>query len=210
MTRGVLIVLEGGDGVGKSTQVERLTAWLDERGIAHLVTRQPGGTPLGTSLRRLVLDPASGDVAPRAEALIYAADKAQHVHEVLLPALERGLVVVSDRYVDSMIAYQGAGRDLAVDDVERLAAWATGGLVPDLTVLLDTDPAGAVEAIVAKDRLEGAGAEFHARVRAHFLHLAEADPEHHVVVEARRSREDVAAVIAARVEQLLTARGLSR
>lgn len=203
MTRGVFVVLEGGDGVGKTTQMGLLVSWLEARGTRFLQTRQPGGSDLGASLRKLVLDPATGFVAPRAEALIYAADKAQHVAEVVSPALADGVVVVSDRYVDSMIAYQGAGRDLDVAEVESLANWATGGLVPDLTVLLDADPSQTVELIAEKDRLESAGAEFHARVREHFLHLAESDPEHHLVINSRRPREEIAAEIAARVESLL-------
>ncbi|MCC2594396.1 dTMP kinase [Tessaracoccus sp. OS52] len=201
--RGKFIVLEGGDGVGKSTQAELLIGWLEEHGIAHVRTRQPGGTSLGASLRGLVLDPASGDVAPRAEALIYAADKAQHVMEVVEPALAAGLVVVSDRYVDSMIAYQGAGRHLDVAEVERLAAWATSGLRPDLTILLDAELGEAVGRIAQKDRLEGAGDEFHRRVREHFFHLAAADPEHYLVLNSRRPREEVAAAIATRVAALL-------
>ena len=151
--RGKFIVFEGGDGVGKSTQAALLVAWLTGRGIPHLQTRQPGGTELGGRLRSLVLDPASGDVAPRAEALIYAADKAQHVMEVVEPALREGLVVVSDRYVDSMVAYQGAGRHLEMGEVEQLASWATSGLRPDLTILLDTHPTEAVHRILEKDRL---------------------------------------------------------
>lgn len=201
--RGKFIVFEGGDGVGKSTQAALLVAWLTERGIPHLQTRQPGGTELGGRLRSLVLDPASGDVAPRAEALIYAADKAQHVMEVVEPALREGLVVVSDRYVDSMVAYQGAGRHLEMGEVEQLASWATSGLRPDLTILLDTHPTEAVNRILEKDRLEGAGDEFHQRVRHHFLHLAAQDPEHHIVLDSRQPREQVAAAIAERVEALL-------
>lgn len=200
---GLFIVFEGGDGVGKSTQVRMLVDWLAHRGVPHVVTRQPGGTALGSELRRLVLDPAMGDVAPRAEALIYAADKAQHVHELIRPALERGEVVVSDRYVDSMIAYQGAGRALDVNDVTTVARWATSELHPDLTVLLDTDPGEAVEAIEVKDRVEGAGPDFHRRARAHFLHLAEVDAEHFLVLDARRPRDEIAAEVIGRVSALL-------
>lgn len=197
------IVFEGGDGVGKSTQVALLAAFLADRRIAHTVTRQPGGTPLGTKLRGLILDHGHGDVAPRSEALMYAADKAQHMYEVVEPALARGDVVVCDRYVDSMIAYQGAGRDLALDEVAMVAGWATGGRRPDLTVLLDTDPSEAVERLSQKDRVEGAGVEFHRRSRAHLLHLAEQDPDNYLVLDARRGREDLAAEIAVFVEFLL-------
>lgn len=200
---GAFIVFEGGDGVGKTTQVALLVEWLTDLGIAHRVTRQPGGTPLGTHLRRLVLDPATGDVAPRAEALIYAADKAQHVHEVVRPAMQESIVVVSDRYVDSMIAYQGAGRDLDLEEVAELARWATVDLRPDLTILLDTDPSDAVAHIPAKDRLEDAGLEFHHRARAHFLHLAALDPGRYLVVDARLDRMDIAERIRDRVRPLL-------
>lgn len=197
------VVFEGGDGVGKSTQVGLLAVSLTRRGIPHTITRQPGGTSLGTKLRALILDHGHGDVAPRAEALMYAADKAQHMYEVVEPALARGEVVVSDRFVDSMIAYQGAGRDLALDEVAMVASWATGARRPDLTVLLDADPAEAVERITAKDRLEGAGIEFHRRSRAHLLHLAQQDPARYLVLDARRSREDLAGEILAAVESVL-------
>lgn len=200
---GVFIVFEGGDSVGKSTQVQRLTSWLAGRGVVHVVTRQPGGTTVGAELRRIVLDPATGHIDPRAEALIYAADKAQHVHEVIAPALERGEVVVSDRYVDSMIAYQGAGRALEIDDVARIAWWAVGDLRPDLTVLLDADPADAVATIEKKDRVEGAGIELHQRARHFFLDLAAQRPDEYLVLNARRTREELADEIAARVADLL-------
>ncbi|GAB3816385.1 hypothetical protein GCM10028820_15550 [Tessaracoccus terricola] len=200
---GAFIVLEGGDGVGKSTQVDALVEWLAARGVRHVRTRQPGGTELGAKLRSLVLDPATGDVAPRAEALIYAADKAQHLMQVVEPALADGAVVVCDRYVDSMIAYQGAGRVLDVAEVEEVARWATHGLRPDLTILLDTEPGDAVGRIAEKDRLEGAGDEFHRRVRAHFLHLSEQDPERYLVVDARLPIPEVTAAITARLGTLL-------
>lgn len=200
---GAFIVLEGGDGVGKSTQAAALGAWLTARGTRHIHTRQPGGTELGASLRSLVLDPATGDVAARAEALIYAADKAQHLMQVVEPALAEGLVVLCDRYVDSMIAYQGAGRVLDVAEVEQIARWATHDLRPDLTILLDAEPGDAVGLITEKDRLEGAGDEFHRRVRAHFLHLAQQDPERYLVVDARLPVAEVTAAITARLGAVL-------
>lgn len=200
---GLFIVFEGGDGVGKSTQVALLTQSLTARGVSHTVTRQPGGTTLGTTLRGLILDHGHGDIAPRAEALMYAADKAQHVFETVLPALERDHVVICDRYVDSMIAYQGAGRDLDLAEVAQVARWATEGLRPDLTVLLDADPADAVERISVKDRLEGAGIDFHRRARAHLLHLAAQEAGRYLVLDARSTREELAQKIAARVAALL-------
>ena len=200
---GIFVVFEGGDGAGKSTQVSLLVHFLEDRGVEHVLTRQPGGTPLGAKLRALILEHGHGDVAPRAEALMYAADKAQHMFEVVGPALGRGAVVVSDRYVDSMIAYQGAGRSLALSEVALVARWATEDLRPDLTVLLDADPAEAVERIAEKDRLESAGADFHSRARAHLLHLAQQDPARYLVLDARSSREEIAATIAARVMSLV-------
>lgn len=200
---GVFVVFEGGDGAGKSTQVALLATFLTSAGLDHVVTRQPGGTPLGGKLRALILDHGHGDVSPRAEALMYAADKAQHMYELVVPALQRGAVVVSDRYVDSMIAYQGAGRALELDEVAMLARWATEDVRPDLTVLLDADPGEALERISVKDRLEGAGTPFHARARAHLLHLAEQDPTGYLVLNSRRPREELAERIAAAVMSLV-------
>lgn len=201
--RGTFIVFEGGDSVGKTTQMRYLTDWLTSRGVDFVQTRQPGGTPLGSHIRDLVLNPVHGDVSPWAETLLYAADKAQHVYEVVEPELAAGRVVVCDRYVDSTLAYQGAGRRIDVDQVAQVAAWATGGLRPDLTILLDADPATALAKIQDKDRLEGAGLDFHRSVRAHFLDLAAADPGRYLVVTALREREVVAAEIRAGVAPLL-------
>ena len=192
---GLFIVFEGGDGVGKSTQVQMLAASLQSAGVRHIITFEPGSTWLGRHVRDLVLNPESGPICPSAEALLYIADKAQHVAEVIDPGLAAGAVVVSDRYTDSVVAYQGAGRELAGEDIERLATWATQGRRPDLTVLLDADPADAVEAIAAKDRLEGAGLELHRRARQCFLDLAARDPEHYLVLDAHQPRETVAAAV---------------
>ena len=202
-TPGLFVVFEGGDGVGKSTQVVELVSRLRTRRIEPVVTRQPGGTPIGEKLRELLLDPGHPELTARTEALVYAADKAQHVEEVILPALAYGKVVVCDRYVDSMIAYQGAGRVLDLAEVEQVARWATGGLRPDLTVLLDIDPAEAVANIRQQDRLEAAGLDFHRRAREHFLRLAGEDPERYLVLGARESRENIAEKVAEKVLALL-------
>lgn len=202
----MFVCFEGGDSVGKTTQVALLADWLRGQEIAHLVTRQPGGTVIGNELRRLLLDPDMGEVDARAEALMYAADKAQHVNEVIRPALDRGEVVVTDRYVDSMIAYQGAGRDLGCDEIATIAWWAVGGLRPDLTVLLDTDPGDAVATIERKDRLEAAGDDLHRRAREHFLALAAAEPSRYLVLDARRTREEIADEVREQVTALLTQR----
>lgn len=200
--RGLFVVLEGGDGVGKTTQVELLTARLQEAGRVVVPTRQPGGTPAGAVIRKLLLDPSSGDLDPRTEALLYAADKAQHLAEVVRPAMARGEVVVCDRYLDSMLAYQGAGRVLDLDEVADIAGWATDGLLPDLTVLLDMDPEAAVGVKQAKDKLESAGADFHQRVVEHFRLLAARDPQRYLVLPARASREEIADQIMARIADL--------
>ena len=202
-TPGLFVVFESGDGVGKSTQVVELVSRLRNRRIEPVVTRQPGGTPIGEKLRELLLDPGHPELTARTEALVYAADKAQHVEEVILPALAQGKVVVCDRYVDSMIAYQGAGRVLDLAEVEQVARWATGGLRPDLTVLLDIDPAEAVANIRQQDRLEAAGLNFHRRAREHFLRLADEDPERYLVLGARESRKNIAEKVAEKVLALL-------
>lgn len=201
---GVFIVFEGGDGVGKSTQARLLADWLQERGHEVVLTFEPGDTRAGAVMRQIVLDPATGDLSPRAETLLYAADKAHHVYELVLPALERGAVVVSDRYVDSLLAYQGAGRQLGSERIEAIARWATGDLLPDLTVLLDLDPEQGVAGIERPDRLEGAGLELHVRARNEFLALAARDPSHYLVLPARTDREQIAAAVRDRVTPLLS------
>ena len=201
---GAFVVFEGGDGVGKTTQVDLLCSWLAERGNEVVRTFEPGDTTVGTAIRRIVLDPATGEMSPRAEALLYAADKAQHLYAVVEPALRRGAVVVCDRYVDSMLAYQGAGRVLAVDEVEKVARWATEDLRPHLTVLLDTAPEQAVHVKADLDRLEAAGDVFHLRARQFFLELAAREPESYLVLDARASREQIAAQVVDRLMPLLS------
>jgi dTMP kinase len=200
---GVFIALEGGEGAGKSTQSQRLQDWLLAEGYDVELTREPGATDIGRELRRIVLDPATGSMSDRTEALLYAADKAEHVDRVVVPALERGAVVVTDRYVDSTLAYQGAGRDLADAEVERIARWATADLRPHLTVLLDLEPSAGMGRFEGRDRIEAESLEFHQRVRGMFLQLAAASPEHYLVVDARASVDDIAARIRERVTPLL-------
>jgi dTMP kinase len=200
---GVFVCFEGGEGAGKSTQSGLLRTWLEERGHTVLLTFEPGDTPVGQALRRIVLSPETGELSHRTEALLYAADKAEHVDTVVLPALARGEVVITDRYVDSSLAYQGAGRDLLLADVERVNRWATGDLRPHLTVVLDLAPEAGLGRFTERDRIEGESVEFHQRVRQGFLDLAAADPEHYVVLDARAPIEEIAAAIQARVEVLL-------
>jgi dTMP kinase len=207
---GVFLALEGGEGAGKSTQAKLLVDWLQSTGREVVLTREPGATPAGQRIRTLLLDPATGGISPRAEALLYAADRAQHVAHVVLPALERGAVVVTDRYVDSSLAYQGAGRALELAEVARLSRWATGGLRPDLTLLLDIDPAVGLARIPgAPDRIELESLAFHQRVRQGFLDLAAADPDRYLVVPATDPPGAVHALVRRRVESLLPVREAS-
>ncbi|MEV6763808.1 dTMP kinase [Streptomyces sp. NPDC051105] len=201
---GFFIALEGGDGAGKSTQAEALAEWIRAKGHEVVLTREPGATPVGKRLRSILLDVSSAGLSHRAEALLYAADRAEHVDTVVRPALERGAVVISDRYIDSSVAYQGAGRDLSPTEVARINRWATAGLVPHLTVLLDVEPGTARERFTeAPDRLESEPAEFHARVRAGFLTLAASDPGRYLVVDAGQEPEAVTTVIRARLDTVL-------
>ncbi|MGW3248720.1 dTMP kinase [Streptomyces sp. NPDC001070] len=201
---GFFIAVEGGDGAGKSTQVEAVAEWIRGKGHEVVVTREPGATAVGKRLRSILLDVSSAGLSHRAEALLYAADRAEHVDTVVRPALERGAIVVSDRYIDSSVAYQGAGRDLAPTEIARISRWATDGLVPHLTVLLDVSPEAARERFTeAPDRLESEPAEFHDRVRSGFLTLAAADPARYLVVDAAQEPEAVTTVIRHRLDQIL-------
>lgn len=201
MTEGLLIAFEGGDGAGKSTQVELLRAALERQRRRVTVTRQPGGTALGRQLRELVLH---GDhIAPRAEALLFAADKAQHVDEVIAPALQHGEVVITDRYTDSSVAYQGAGRHLGAEEVHRLQMWAVGGLVPALTVVVDVPTEeGRRRRGDVHDRMESEEDAFHDAIRRHFLELAEAAPERYLVVDGTLPPEQVHAQVLDRLDRL--------
>ncbi|MCP3820262.1 dTMP kinase [Streptomyces sp. A3M-1-3] len=201
---GFFLALEGGDGAGKSTQAEALAEWIRAKGHEVVLTREPGATPVGKRLRSILLDVSSAGLSNRAEALLYAADRAEHVDTVVRPALERGAVVISDRYIDSSVAYQGAGRDLSPTEIARISRWATDGLVPHLTVLLDVSPETARERFTeAPDRLESEPAEFHQRVRAGFLTLAAADPGRYLVVDAGQEPESVTTVVRHRLDQML-------
>ena len=200
---GVFVCFEGGEGSGKSTQSRLLREWLEAEGYAVLLTFEPGDTEVGRQLRRIVLSPETGQLSDRTEALLYAADKAEHVDTVVQPALDRGEVVVTDRYVDSTLAYQGAGRSLDVAEVEQVARWATHDLRPHLTVVLDLAPEHGLGRFEERDRIEGESVEFHERVRAAFLEMAAADPEHYLVLDARLPVEEIAAEIRAELTPLL-------
>ena len=189
--RGMFITFEGGDGSGKSTQIQSVRDWFESRGREVIVTREPGGTELGTEIRRLVQN-GPEDVDARTEALLYAADRAYHVATVIRPALERGAVVLGDRYIDSSLAYQGAARSLGVDEIASLSAWATRGLYPSLTFLLDLPPeVGARRRTDAPDRMERESMDFHERVRHEYLRLADAEPDRIVVIDAVGTVDEV-------------------
>jgi len=203
---GVFITFEGGDGSGKTTQIHLLQTWLLNKGHTVVVTREPGGTDLGNQLRDIILH-STGFIAPRAEALLYAADRSHHIHTLVRPALERGDVVVQDRYFDSSVAYQGAGRVLDATEVRELSLWATERLMPHLTILLD------VPADVAKarqlgderrfDRLEAEAQDFHERVRESYLALAEAEPDRFLVLDGTGSVESIHQAITTRVSDVV-------
>lgn len=204
---GVFVAFEGGDGAGKSTQAALLGARLEADGRRVLQTREPGGTPVGEKLRSLVLEHGNGEIDARTEALIFAAARAAHVEQVILPALQEGRVVISDRYIDSSAAYQGAGRELGVEIVLELNAWATQGLQPDLTVLLDVEPdQGRTRRTAnqaAEDRLESEPDDFHTRIRETFLALAEEDPHGYLVLNAQQDADAVATKVFQRLKPML-------
>ncbi|WP_029149404.1 dTMP kinase [Microbacterium indicum] len=205
MSRGLWITFEGGDGSGKTTQAELLRAALEGAGHSVVRTREPGGTEVGQRIRDIVLH-SRGSLTPRAEALLFAADRSHHVETLVEPALARGETVIQDRYLDSSVAYQGAARSLGADEVRELSLWATGGALPDVTVLLDIDPRIARARLDAADkpfdRMEAEKAEFHARVRDAFLALAAAEPGRFLVVDATLPVDEIAGEILARVSSV--------
>jgi dTMP kinase len=202
------IAFEGGEGAGKSSQIALLVEALTAAGHRVRPTHEPGATPLGRQIRALLLD-SDRAISPRSEALLFAADRAHHVATVIRPALARGEVVITDRYVDSSLAYQGAGRTLAGDEVARLSSWATEGLVPDLTVLLDIAPLDGLRRVRGRDgdagldRLEKEDLEFHERVRTEFCRLAAAEPDRYLVLDASVTVADLAGTIRAVVLEVV-------
>ena len=199
--KGVFISFEGGEGCGKSTQSKLLKEYFEAQGHLVVLTREPGGTKLGKELRDILLH-THDDVSPRAEALLYAADRAHHVETLIRPALDRGEIVITDRYLDSSIAYQGAGRVLSPGEVGRISRWATESLIPTLTIIIDLPAEVGISRLKSRDRLESESIAFHERVRQEFLSLALMDPERYVVVDGRQSIEDIHAAITSRVSEL--------
>lgn len=204
--RGLFVTLEGGDGAGKTTQASLLETWLSERGHTTLRTREPGGTHLGATIRQLLLH-SDEAIDPKAEALLYAADRAQHVAHVVRPALEAGTIVIQDRYIDSSLAYQGAGRVLSERDVENISVWASGNLWPDLTILLDISAEIATQRMVERggrpDRLEREAHNFHEAVRQGFLARARSEPARFLTLDAAEPAAELQERIRARLHPLL-------
>ncbi len=203
---GLFITMEGGDGSGKSTQIQLLRAWCEETGRDTVVTREPGGTDLGVELREIILH-STGFISPRAEALLYAADRAHHIATVVAPALEAGAVVIQDRYLDSSVAYQGAGRVLDPTEIRDLSLWATESLLPDVTFVLDLPAEMAKQRQDQSertfDRLEAEALDFHERVRSGYLAMAQEFPDRVVVLDATKSIDSVHQLIVQKVSSLL-------
>ena len=203
-SHGLFLAFEGGEGTGKTTQARTIAIWLREQGYDVVTTHEPGATKIGMRLRALLLDTTHTGMSPHAEALMYAADRAEHVSSVIEPALARGAIVITDRYVDSSLAYQGTGRGLRSADIAQLNSWATGGRMPDMTILLDMPPeSGLGRRTRSLDRLEAEPAEFHRRVRAGFLALARADPSRYLVIDAARPADEVTQEIKDRIREVL-------
>lgn len=202
MSDGRFIVLEGGEGTGKSTQAVLLVDRLREAGMDAIAVREPGGTVVGEAMRAIVLDPASEGLDPRSELLLYVASRAQHVAQVIVPALDAGTWVVCDRFADSSVAYQGYGRGIDLDEVRAFNAFATAGLVPDLTVIIDLDPSVGLHRATGggADRLEAAGMAFHERVRAGYLEIAKLPGR--VVVDGSVGVDEIAEAIWREVARL--------
>ena len=200
--KGVFIVFEGGEGIGKSTQSKLLQQWLEQEGESVVLSREPGGSDLGVEIRKILLSHSTGEISPRAEALLYAADRAQHVFAVIRPALAAGQIVISDRYFDSSIAYQGAGRILEPGEVARISRWATESLFPTLTIIIDLPAEIGLARLKSKDRLESQPIAFHERVRQEFLQLALLDPERYFLVDGNQPIEDIHTNVIERVSQI--------
>jgi len=203
----VFITFEGPDGSGKTTQIRLLAEWLREQGREVVLTREPGGTEIGDQIRAVLHDPSNTAMGARAEILLYSADRAQHVAQLIQPALAAGRVVISDRYADSTLAYQGYGRGLDLGVLRTIITFATGGLAPDLTVYLDVTPEeGLQRRRLGGDewnRLDAEALEFHQRVRDGYLKLVEQEPERWVVIDGARSVEEVEAEILTAVQEKL-------
>jgi len=203
---GAFIVFEGGEGAGKSTQERLLADHLAAAGLPVLRTREPGGTPAAERIRAILLDPASAGLDIRAEALLFAAARGDHVARVVRPALQAGTTVICDRYLDSSVAYQGYGRQMDPEQVRQLSMWATFDLRPDLTIILDVDPRVGLARVGDPDRLEAEPLEYHERVRHGFLTIAAADPQRYLVIDGSKAPDQIAVQVFAGVDALLASR----
>jgi dTMP kinase len=210
--KGYFITIEGPDGAGKTTQLKMLRDYLLGKGYEVILTREPGGTSLAEKIRNLLLDPASGEICPVAEALLYAASRAQHVAEVILPSLQQGKIVLCDRFVDSSIVYQGLGRGIEPQAIIDINHFATQGITPDLTILLDLTPEQGMARLAKRnkeksqelDRLEQESLEFYHKVRQGYLDLAKTSPERYKVIEADDSIENIQQRIVALIDKYFT------
>lgn len=204
--KGKFIVFEGIDGSGKSTQMHLLKEWFEGAGLQVTMVREPGGTELSEKIRRLLLDHRSRDLGPRAEALLFSTARSQLVHEIIIPALDRGEVVLCDRYADSTIAYQGYGRELPMDEVIATQEFATSRLRPDLKILLDLDVTEAASRMMDSpaDRMESAGKAFQERVRKGYLELAQAKPEAWLILDGTQPAEEIGKEIRSYIERHIT------
>jgi dTMP kinase len=200
---GLFIAFEGGEGVGKSTQEALLGEFLSSMGKTVVRTREPGGTPAAEAIRSVVLSREFDGMNARSEALLFAASRGDHVERVIRPALERGDIVICDRYIDSSVAYQGYARNLGAEHVRNLSLWATNNLLPDLTIVLTMNADVSLQRISNPDRLEAEPMEYHRAVTQAFLDLAEQDPERYLVIDATQSKDAIAQLINTRVMQEL-------
>ena len=203
--RGLFITFEGIEGSGKSTQVQLLTQYLNNHHLPYICTREPGGTPIAEAIRRILLDPLCAEMLPETELLLYNASRAQHTGELILPALQAGKIVISDRYYDSTYAYQGAARRLDYAVIDSLTAFATFNTEPDLTILLDLPAEAGLSRIDNRDldRLELEDLSFHRKVREQFLFIAKKHPSRYVVIDAQKAPEEINRVIINRIQVLL-------
>lgn len=206
MATGFFIAIEGGEGAGKSTQSKRISQHLEALGFEVVVTREPGGTPTAEKIRNILLDPEIGDMPDQTEALLFAAARADHAHNKIRPALQRGAIVICDRYIDSSVAYQGAARGLGVEHIRSLSEWATGQLLPDFTIYLDVPAEAGGERMEGTDRMEIQSRDFHVRVQQAFRDIASSNSRPHVLIDATQSIEEVTVAIVSKLDSLLAQR----
>ena len=206
MVMGLFIAIEGGEGAGKSTHAKRLTEYLESLGHEVLLTREPGGTPTAEKIRKILLDPEIVDMPDQAEALLFAASRADHAANLIRPALERGATVISDRYIDSSVAYQGFSRGLGAEKIRDLSLWATGNLIPDFTIYLDVPAEASEKRMDGTDRMEIQSRDFHKAVRQAFRDIAATSPYPNVVIDGTAPKDDVAAAVRTAIDGVLASR----